>query len=203
MGGPVKTDSEPRWDGFQAVFELAGRAVAQVRAAVGHQGEIDVEVVGRFEAGFFQQGGGGLLKSESVTLAHGLYAAFMCPLQQRTNSLQQHARRPAEVPVQGLRVPGAVRAGGRGQSGAVCPGRGLAHRAQLPAQHRPRHGAALHARGVAMRGRWPAQVAPGQFAASRLAINKFAFTTLALCSLCDVRRSLLPGREVLELPLVI
>ena len=51
--GPVKMDSEQRQVGFQVVFKLVGQSVAGCRMAA-VKVEIGVEVVGDFQAGFFQ-----------------------------------------------------------------------------------------------------------------------------------------------------
>ena len=54
-------------------------------------------------------------------------------------------------------VPGAVRARGSGQSGAIRPGRSLAHRLQFPAQRRapPGRGADDRRQGTKKKRRWP------------------------------------------------
>lgn len=47
----MKTDSELRWVGFQVLFKLMRRAVAQSKVAV-VAGVVRVEVMGHFQAGF-------------------------------------------------------------------------------------------------------------------------------------------------------
>ena len=61
-------------------------------------------------------------------------------MRQRGNPPQRSQRWSCPLSVQGVWVLGAVRAGRRGQSGAVRAGRGPVSRAQFPAQHRPGDG---------------------------------------------------------------
>ena len=56
-GGPVKTDSELRDVGFQVMFELVRRVVAQGGVAAVEFG-VGAEVVRHFQAGFFEGGEG-------------------------------------------------------------------------------------------------------------------------------------------------
>ena len=71
----METDSEPRQGGFQVLFKLVGRAVAQGRVAA-VEVEVGVQVVRHFQAGFFEGGerraGGQQLGFECTPTGFGL-----------------------------------------------------------------------------------------------------------------------------------
>ena len=69
----MKTDSELRWVGFQVLFKLMRRAVAQSKVAVVADG-VGVGVMGHFQAGF--SGGGEGRAGSSVLLPGRCRVAF-------------------------------------------------------------------------------------------------------------------------------